>query len=84
MKKTLAAIAVLLLLAACTKEPPTMVCLASHEESYTDMVPVITGIINGIPQYTYIPQDETREVCDNARPITAKELADWHKDNDPK
>jgi hypothetical protein len=83
MKHTFIAVAVCLLFAGCTKEPPTTVCLRSHEESYTDMVPVISGIYKGIPQYMYIPQDETREVCDEARPITASELADWHKQNDP-
>jgi hypothetical protein len=35
-----------------------------------------------VPIYTYIDEEETTDVCDKSRPITADELAAWHKAND--
>lgn len=82
MKITLLAAAIAVLLSACNRVPPTTVCVRAHDVEYTDMVPVISGIVNGIPTYMYIPEQETTSVCDDERPITMDELAQWHKDND--
>jgi hypothetical protein len=50
------------LLSGCSRDDRP--CLAAHDETYMDVVPVMTGLVNGVAQFSYIPEEETRTVCD--------------------
>lgn len=75
-------------LVACTKTPPTTVCTSSHDVHSAYQLPIQVGCaayssnICTVPIWTYIDEDEVDTVCDSSRPITASELAAWHKEND--
>jgi hypothetical protein len=59
--------------------PPSTVCIRSHEETSTTWSYMFDGKgnITGM-----IPMQSTSSVCDEDRPITAAELAAWHREHD--